>query len=166
MLFPPKSDHVYRSRSDPIRGIGQDLSFSHRFGWEGSLPVAAAPVLVPQLVPPSHHAFMHDSRISAVGWCLLMAFQRQLRNRLGLKLLSSGRMREAPSCRGRAGPSSSVGHPSPPCHALGMIRAAQVRSARAMCSLLGHPPLPSISAYHLPCCPLPLVAAGSTKLPI
>ena len=44
-----------------------------------------------------------------------MAFQPQPRNRLGLKLPSLGRMREAPSCRGRAGPSSPVGnHPPPP----------------------------------------------------
>ena len=70
---------------------------------------ASSPVGTP-LTP----GFMHDSRILAVGWCLLIAFRPQPRNRLGLKLLSSCRMREAPPGRGRAGPSSPVGHPHPP----------------------------------------------------
>ena len=63
---------------------------------------------------PLTPGYMHDSRILAVGWCLLIAFRPHPRNRLGLKLLSSCRMREAPPGRGRAGPSSPVGHPHPP----------------------------------------------------
>ncbi len=48
------SDPVYRWLCDPSREMGLELSFSHRVGWGGSLPVEAAPVLVPLLtLPPS-----------------------------------------------------------------------------------------------------------------
>jgi hypothetical protein len=55
--------------------------------------------------------------------CIPIAFRPQPRNRVKLKLLSSGWMGEVPSSRGRAG-SSSLLDPPPPCHALCMIRAA------------------------------------------
>ena len=74
----------------------------------------AAPVLVPLLTPPPHHAFMHDSPISPIGSCLLIALSPQPRNRLGLKLLSSGRLGGVPSGRGRAVASSSVSNCSLP----------------------------------------------------
>jgi hypothetical protein len=64
--------------------------------------------------PPSHHAFMHDSRRSPIRSCLPMALRPRLRNRLKLKLLSSGRLGGVPSGRGRVGPSSSFDHPSHP----------------------------------------------------
>ncbi len=48
------SDPFYRRPCNPNRGIGLNFSLSHRVGWGGGGPVAAALVLVPLLtIPPS-----------------------------------------------------------------------------------------------------------------
>ena len=78
------SDPLYRRPSDPNLGISSNLSFFHRMGWGGSLPVAAAGGPVPLLTNPSlYQDFPCFSRLVATPrsppWCCAMPPPSRLR---------------------------------------------------------------------------------------
>ncbi len=145
MLISAESDScmpiVHRSTKPQDR---KKLSFQHRFGWGGGLPVAVALLLVPLLAPPNHHGFCSfcDAR-HTILYADHPLIPQTARSR-EVKLPTSVRLGGGGSRRGRAGAGSPVGHPTLPRFACSSRSSSQLFS----CHVHGSSTTPEL--FHYP----------------